>query len=236
MLNTDRIQTTHVGSLPRTPELLAANEAYQAGTISWEELVATMQQGVRDIVARQSEIGIDIVNDGEYGHTMSSSVDYGAWWNYSFSRLGGLSPSDEDRWDPNAGARRSSPGNIVLTSFADRRDRQRFAEAYADQSSGILTARKRVAQPKITRKTTTAATLSSENQNSNSPNCPTPMRLMAVKMIMKISASSHCGAMGQAETRIWAAAVASAAITMISCTHHSQPTAKPAAGLTARPA
>jgi L-asparagine transporter-like permease len=31
-------------------------------------------------------------------------------------------------------------------------------------------------------------------------------------------------------------AVASAAITMISCTHHSQPTAKPAAGLTARPA
>ncbi|WP_061711774.1 cobalamin-independent methionine synthase II family protein [Kocuria palustris] len=150
MLNTDRIQTTHVGSLPRTPELLAANEAYQAGTISWEELVATMQQGVRDIVARQSEIGIDIVNDGEYGHTMSSSVDYGAWWNYSFSRLGGLSPSDEDRWDPNAGARRSSPGNIVLTSFADRRDRKRFAEAYADQSSGILTARKRVAQPKIT--------------------------------------------------------------------------------------
>ena len=150
MLNTDRIQTTHVGSLPRTPELLAANEAYQAGTISWEELVATMQQGVRDIVARQSEIGIDIVNDGEYGHTMSSSVDYGAWWNYSFSRLGGLSPSDEDRWDPNAGAKRSSPGNIVLTSFADRRDRQRFAEAYADQSSGILTARKRVAQPKIT--------------------------------------------------------------------------------------
>ena len=90
--------------------------------------------------------------------------------------------------------------------------------------------------PPITRKTTTAATLSSENQNSNSPNCPTPMRLMAVKMIMKISASSHCGAMGQAETRIWAAAVASAAITMISCTHHSQPTAKPAAGLTARPA
>ena len=96
MLNTDRIQTTHVGSLPRTPELLAANDAYQAGTISWEELVATMQQGVRDIVARQSEIGIDIVNDGEYGHTMSSSVDYGAWWNYSFSRLGGLTPTDEE--------------------------------------------------------------------------------------------------------------------------------------------
>ena len=36
-------------------------------------------------------------------------------------------------------ARRSEPGRIVLTSFGDRRDRHRFAEAYADPESGITT-------------------------------------------------------------------------------------------------
>ena len=34
---------------------------------------------------------------------------------------------------------RSSPGNVVLTSFGDRRDRLRFAAAYADPESGITT-------------------------------------------------------------------------------------------------
>jgi 5-methyltetrahydropteroyltriglutamate--homocysteine methyltransferase len=36
-------------------------------------------------------------------------------------------------------ARRSRPGEVVLTSFADRRDRLAFAEAYADPDSGITT-------------------------------------------------------------------------------------------------
>src|SRR6266436_567855 len=35
--------------------------------------------------------------------------------------------------------RRSRRGEIVLTSFADRRDRARFAAAYADPNSGITT-------------------------------------------------------------------------------------------------
>src|SRR6266436_9269481 len=35
--------------------------------------------------------------------------------------------------------RRSRRGEIVLTSFADRRDRARFARAYADPDSGITT-------------------------------------------------------------------------------------------------
>ena len=79
---------------------------------------------------------------------MSSSVDYGAWWNYSFSRLGGLEPTDVDRW-ADAKVHRSSPGHIVLTSFPDRRDRQKFDDAYNDPSSGILAHRRAVTQPKI---------------------------------------------------------------------------------------
>lgn len=143
----DHIRVTHAGSLPRTPELLAANAAKEsdgAGSGFAELLSAS----VVDLVRRQKELGIDIPNDGEYGHSMLSSVDYGAWWNYSFARLGGLQPTEVDRW-ADAEVHRSSPGNVVLTSFPDRRDRQAFSDAYNDPSSGILSHRKSVTQPKV---------------------------------------------------------------------------------------
>ncbi|MGO4494237.1 epoxyalkane--coenzyme M transferase, partial [Arthrobacter sp. 2YAF22_2] len=145
--NTDHIRVTHAGSLPRTPELIAANEAKETDGIT-PEFLDLLETSVVDIVQRQKDLGIDIPNDGEYGHTMSSSVDYGAWWNYSFSRLGGLEPTEVDRW-ADSKVHRSSPGHIVLTSFPDRRDRQAFNDAYNDPSSGILAHRKSVTQPKI---------------------------------------------------------------------------------------
>ncbi|HEX2247099.1 MAG TPA: cobalamin-independent methionine synthase II family protein [Arthrobacter sp.] len=145
--NTDHIRVTHAGSLPRTPELLAANESKEANGIT-PEFLDLLENSVIDVVARQRNLGIDIPNDGEYGHAMASSVDYGAWWNYSFARLGGLEPTNVDRW-ADAEVRRSSPGNTVLTSFPDRRDRQKFNDAYSDPSSGILAHRKSVTQPKI---------------------------------------------------------------------------------------
>lgn len=145
--NTDHIRVTHAGSLPRTPELIAANAAKESNGLT-PEFLELLEASVVDVVQRQKDLGIDIPNDGEYGHTMSSTVDYGAWWNYSFARLGGLEPTNVDRW-AEAEVRRSSPGNVVLTSFPDRRDRQAFNEAYNDPASGILTHRKSVAQPKI---------------------------------------------------------------------------------------
>src|SRR5664279_1076746 len=36
----------------------------------------------------------DIVNDGEYGHSMGERYDYGAWWSYVFPRLDGLEITD----------------------------------------------------------------------------------------------------------------------------------------------
>ncbi|WP_287928859.1 cobalamin-independent methionine synthase II family protein [Arthrobacter sp.] len=146
-LNTDHIRTTHAGSLPRTPALLAANAEREAGGDT-DEYQALLAESVVDIVARQQAAGIDIPNDGEYGHTMSNAVDYGAWWNYSFGRLGGLEATTVDRW-ADAEAHRSTPGNVVLTSFPDRRDRQKFNEAYSDPASGILAHRKATTQPKI---------------------------------------------------------------------------------------
>ena len=85
------IRTTHVGSLPRTPELLKANAAHRKGELSDADFTSLLQDQVDGVVKRQAEIGLDIVNDGEYGHAMLDTVDYGAWWTYSFSRFGGLS-------------------------------------------------------------------------------------------------------------------------------------------------
>lgn len=143
------IRTTHVGSLPRTPELLEANERRAAGTIDREEFLGILGDSVDAVVRRQLEMGVDIVNEGEYGHITSGAVDYGAWWNYSFSRLGGLTMTDEDRW-ANPEKIRSTPGNIRLTSFADRRDRTRFRDAYEDPTSGVLAGRAKVPNPEFT--------------------------------------------------------------------------------------
>lgn len=102
-----------------------------------------------DVVKRQLDLGLDIINEGEYGHITSGAVDYGAWWNYSFSRLGGLTMTDTDRWE-SAEVVRSKPGEPRLTSFIDRRDRALFSEAYNDPDSGIFTGRAKVANPEFT--------------------------------------------------------------------------------------
>ena len=64
--STERILTTHTGSLPRPPalaELLIARETGQAyDEAAFEAAVA---EAVGDSVARQREAGIDVVNDGE---------------------------------------------------------------------------------------------------------------------------------------------------------------------------
>lgn len=145
----DRIRTTHVGSLPRTPELIEANKQRADGTIDDAKFFEILQKSVDEVVKRQVDLGIDIVNEGEYGHITSGAVDYGAWWNYSFTRLGGLTMTDEDRWASEEVVR-SSPGNIQLTSFSDRRDRQEFADAYSDPESGIFAGRAKVGNPKFT--------------------------------------------------------------------------------------
>ena len=90
-----------------------------------------------DVVRRQKDLGVDVPGDGEYGKSMGHRVNYGAWWHYSFSRLGGLDPNGPALYD--MPAHRSQPGQVALTSFSDRRDRQRFAAAYADPESGITT-------------------------------------------------------------------------------------------------
>ena len=134
----DRILTSHAGSLPRPDDLIEANQSREAGTVTDERAFsARLGSAVADVVRRQREAGIDVPGDGEYGKAMGHRVNYRAWWSYSFQRLGGLELGTQGLYD--VPPTRSSPGNVVLTSFGDRRDRLRFAAAYADPESGITT-------------------------------------------------------------------------------------------------
>lgn len=82
-----RILTTHVGSLPRPRELV---QAYATEKPDSPQLARALEQAVRDVVHKQLDTGIDVVNDGEFGKPVHGEVDYGAWMTYLASRMGGF--------------------------------------------------------------------------------------------------------------------------------------------------
>ena len=136
--STDHILTSHVGSLPRPDELIVANRARETGeAIDEGAFQATLSGAVMDAVRRQQQLGIDVPGDGEFGKAMGQSVNYGSWWRYSWQRLAGIEPGAQTLYEMMP--QRSRPGEIVLTSFGDRRDRSQFAAAYNDPESGITT-------------------------------------------------------------------------------------------------
>jgi len=131
-----RILTSHVGSLPRPDALIAANRARESADRPIEAQYQEMlRAAVADVVTQQREAGIDVPNDGEFGKSVTHPIHYGAWWSYAFQRWGGIefgAPGPYGRTP-----QRSRPGEIVLTSQDDRRDRQLFAAAYGDPESGV---------------------------------------------------------------------------------------------------
>ena len=65
--NTDRIQTTHIGSLPRPHRLLDAMKAkYSGQTYDEKAYQDALHDAVADVVREQVQSGIDIVADGEF--------------------------------------------------------------------------------------------------------------------------------------------------------------------------
>ena len=131
-MSRDHILTSHAGSLPRPDDLIEANRAREAGETTDERAFQDMlQAAVVDVVRRQKEIGIDVPGDGEFGKSMGHKVNYRAWWSYCFNRLGGLDLAGPGLYDSRA--RRAKQGDVVLTSFADRRDRNRFLQVYKDE-------------------------------------------------------------------------------------------------------
>src|SRR5262245_34976150 len=134
----DQILTSHAGSLPRPDALIEANRARESSVATDERRFQDqLRSSVAEVVRLQKQAGVSIPGDGEFGKSMGHRVNYRAWWSYSFQRLGGLELGTTGLYD--MPAQRSRPGEVVLTSFADRRDRLRFATAYADPDSGITT-------------------------------------------------------------------------------------------------
>ena len=68
--STERILTTHVGSLPRPESIKALLRARLGGQpIDEAELAARVGRGVAEVVRRQAEVGLDVVSDGEMSKT-----------------------------------------------------------------------------------------------------------------------------------------------------------------------
>jgi len=112
--STDRILTTHVGSLIRPEALVALLRIQDKGERLDERVFRDcLRRSVTDVVRRQIAIGIDLMNDGEFGKTIS-------WSRYIVERMSGFEQR-EARADDHA-----MPKAVV---GKDHRD---FPEFYAE--------------------------------------------------------------------------------------------------------
>ena len=135
-MSRDHILTSQAGSLPRPDDLISANAARESDPSTDERAFQeTLQKAIVDVVRQQKDIGIDVPGDGEFGKSMGHKVNYRAWWSYCFNRLGGLDLDGPGLLRHGAEAV-PSPGEVVLTSFADRRDRTKFLPVYQDPDGG----------------------------------------------------------------------------------------------------
>jgi 5-methyltetrahydropteroyltriglutamate--homocysteine methyltransferase len=104
-----RILTTHVGSIIRPQELVDRGNAAKNGAAEERAYEDYLRQATADVVKKQAEIGVDIVNDGEYGKS--------SWANYALSRMTGFV---------------ARPGKMAPPTWLGR-DRIRFAEFMAKE-------------------------------------------------------------------------------------------------------
>ena len=108
--STNRILTTHTGSLPRPMDLAATLEAKDAGNMPEQESFdARVRSAVAEIVRKQVYAGVDVVSDGEQG-----KVGYSTYVRHRLTGFGGESSvTIRSDWAdfPEATARmRQSPG------------------------------------------------------------------------------------------------------------------------------
>jgi 5-methyltetrahydropteroyltriglutamate--homocysteine methyltransferase len=87
----DRILTTHVGSLIRPAELVALSAQEKGDPDMAPAYRDALRRATVDVVERQLAVGIDIVNDGEFGKS--------SWANYVLDRLSGFEARPETRFE-----------------------------------------------------------------------------------------------------------------------------------------
>ncbi len=86
--STDRILTTHVGSLPRSQAVTDGVFAHEQGALeNVDAFRTTIAAAVSDVVAKQVEAGVDIVSDGEM-----SKISYATYIKDRITGFDGDSP------------------------------------------------------------------------------------------------------------------------------------------------
>ena len=86
-ISSHRILTTHTGSLPRPPDLVALLNRKELGeNYEQDAFQARISRAISEIVHQQADTGIDIIDDGEH-----SKVN---WMAYARARLSGLAEID----------------------------------------------------------------------------------------------------------------------------------------------
>ena len=79
--STDRILTTHVGSLPRSQAVTDGIFALERGeSIDVDAHCQAVAEAVVDVVARQVAVGVDIVTVGQYLRPTSNHLPVARWW------------------------------------------------------------------------------------------------------------------------------------------------------------
>jgi 5-methyltetrahydropteroyltriglutamate--homocysteine methyltransferase len=123
--STDRILTTHVGSIPRPESIRELLRARLTGrAVDADALAARVDEAVRDVVRRQAECGIDVVSDGEMGKTSFIA--------YTDERLTGFTSMRPD--DPDV------PASNTSVAWARRLDTRREWRAFREYYEAYLPA------------------------------------------------------------------------------------------------
>ncbi len=87
-LSSDKILTTHVGSLPRSKAVTDVVFAHENNEeLDKDKAAAVIRRAVRQVVARQSEVGVDVVSDGEM-----SKISYATYIKDRITGFDGDSP------------------------------------------------------------------------------------------------------------------------------------------------
>ncbi len=121
--STERLLTTHVGSLPRPDDLFDLMLARMDGKpIDQKAYDERVRRAVKDIVREQADVGLDVVNDGEMGKV--SFITYAA------QRLTGIERRDGERPSPFADTRETAAfpeyyKSALAQQVSDRRRRSR---------------------------------------------------------------------------------------------------------------
>jgi len=87
--STEHVLTTHTGSLPRPPALLEALQRRDRGESNGSELQEHVREAVDDLVQRQAQAGVTVVNDGE-----ASKIGYATYVKERLEGFGGVGRLD----------------------------------------------------------------------------------------------------------------------------------------------